>query len=574
MSWLAFSDSKRMEYMIKLRKLMMGMGISMDYEIEFKMIDIRDINKIQHTEKCEAPFGGDIESESVRDIADEYCKDVMQKAIEKTGMECQWRYVGCTDRIGYYEFEVSSSRIKYTVVFQQDTYEWNRQLTVQIGYIDSSKKNEQRNTYDIFLEKLKLCIKNSMVRDWYKCVWMSDNQSLWLSKEVYSEIYMAENELRAFVNKVMIENFGSEWHDRPEFSKLRASIELNEGNVKRNVPSFANIDVNLYTATLETLMDTVKSDIYTDEMSNTPEIQKLIKNRIFATTQIDKMQSALDFLRMQYTKKYNIWDKFFVPLIEKPDKFEQSLSDFIANRNHVAHNKLLDLSAKNKMFCDTSEFRGFIKAAVRKFENEHHSEEVEETLQAIKEQKEYEREARLEIIESEAGVTIRNRKEILNLFADVMHDIYNSLHECLYFDEEIDVEEINLLRDDTDEQLLFQITFCQRNILNIYGLIDIDDSEGVASTLQISVVGENDEDVVTEDIEYVNGEAEYNSEQTSFKPVLEDYLDDGNKETVKKSIDAYLRRKAEAFDTMGCSEKEMAEEDWQADALDMLESQG
>lgn len=65
----------------------MGMGISMDYEIEFKMIDIRDINKIQHTENCEVSFGGDIESESVRDIADEYCKDVMQKAIEKTGIE-------------------------------------------------------------------------------------------------------------------------------------------------------------------------------------------------------------------------------------------------------------------------------------------------------------------------------------------------------------------------------------------------------------------------------------------------------------------------------------------------------
>ena len=40
MSWLAFSDSKQMKYRIKLRKLMMGMGISMDYEIEFKMIDI------------------------------------------------------------------------------------------------------------------------------------------------------------------------------------------------------------------------------------------------------------------------------------------------------------------------------------------------------------------------------------------------------------------------------------------------------------------------------------------------------------------------------------------------------
>lgn len=400
---------------------------------------------------------------------------------------------------------------------------------------------------------------------------MSDNQSLWLSKEVYSEIYMAENELRAFVNKVMIENFGSEWHDKPEFSKLGASIELNAGNVKRSVPNFANIEVNLYTATLETLIDTVKSDIYTDTMPNMPEIQKVIKSKIFATTQLDKMQSALDYLRTQYTKKYNVWDKFFVPLIKEPDRFEQSLSDFIANRNHVAHNKLLDISAKNKMLSDTLEFRRFIKAAIRKFENENHSEEVEETLRSIEEQREYEREAQLEVIESESGITIRNREKILDLFSDVVHDIYNSIHECLYFNEEMDVKEISLLKDYTDEQKLFQITFCQRNILSIYGLIDIDDSEGVTSTLQISVIGENDEDIITENIEYINGEAEYNSEQTSFMPVVEDFLDDGNKEYVKEEIEEFLRRKIEEFDTMGTSETRNAEEDWQADAADILE---
>lgn len=152
------------------------------------------------------------------------------------------------------------------------------------------------------MEKLKLCIKNSVVGDWYKCVWISDTQSLWLAKEVYSEIYMAENELRAFISKVMIENFGAEWYDKPEFSKMSASIELNANNVKRNVPNFANIDINLYTITLEGLMATVKSDIYSDSMASDAEVQKEIKRKIFSTTQLDRMQAALDFLRTKYTK--------------------------------------------------------------------------------------------------------------------------------------------------------------------------------------------------------------------------------------------------------------------------------
>ncbi len=542
----------------------------MGYEIEFKLIDIKDINIIQCVEETEGPFGDDVKIVCRHDITDEYCKTIMQRAMTRIAIECEWRYIGCTERIGHHEFEVSGPVNKYIVIFQQDTYEWNVQLTVEIGYKNSCHKSEQ--SYDAFLEKLKLAIKNSMVRDWYKCVWISDSQSLWLSREVYSEIYMAENELRAFVSKVMIDNFGAEWHDRPEFSKLSASIELNADNVKRNVPNFANIDVNLYTVTLEGLMDTVQSDIYTDAMSSDSEVQKRIKSKIFSTTQLDKMKSALDFLRNQYTKKYNIWDKFFIPFIDKPEEFQTSLTSFIANRNHVAHNKLLDYSAKEKMLYDTHVFRGYIKEAVRKFDSENRSEEVEETLQAIEDQKEYEREAHLEIVQSEAGISIRDRKKILALFREVIRDIYRDIHEILYFNEVLDVNEINSLKDEMDEQLLFTIFNGRQELLNVYGLVDIDDSEGATSVLKISVVGGNDEDVATESIEYVNGEAEYNLEQTSYMPVVKDSLDDGNKEAVKEAVNEFVLRIMDDCETMGYSEERRAEEDWGADAADILEN--
>ena len=545
-------------------------GASMGYEIEFKLIDIKDINKIQCVEETESPFGDDVKVVCRHDITDEYCKTIMQRAMTRIAIECEWRYIGCTERIGHHEFEVSGPVNKYIVIFQQDTYEWNVQLTVEIGYKNSCHKSEQ--SYDAFLEKLKLAIKNSMVRDWYKCVWISDSQSLWLSREVYSEIYMAENELRAFVSKVMIDNFGAEWHDRPEFSKLSASIELNADNVKRNVPNFSNIDVNLYTVTLEGLMDTVQSDIYTDAMSSDSEVQKRIKSKIFSTTQLDKMKSALDFLRNQYTKKYNIWDKFFIPFIDKPEEFQTSLTSFIANRNHVAHNKLLDYSAKEKMLYDTHAFRGYIKEAVRKFDSENRSEEVEETLQAIEDQKEYEREPHLEIVQSEAGISIRDRKKILALFREVIRDIYRDIHEILYFNEVLDVNEINSLKDEMDEQLLFTIFNGRQELLNVYGLVDIDDSEGATSVLKISVVGGNDEDVATESIEYVNGEAEYNLEQTSYMPVVKDSLDDGNKEAVKEAVNEFVLRIMDDCETMGYSEERRAEEDWDADAADILEN--
>lgn len=175
-------------------------------------------------------------------------------------------------------------------------------------------------------------------------------------------------------------------------------------NLKRNIPSFADIDINLYSATLETLLCVVNADIYTDIIPDNKEVQKRIKERIFSTTKLDRMQGTLNFLKTQYIKKYNIWEKCFLPLITDKEHWNLSQTTFVNNRNHVAHNKLLDYMAKEKMLKDTQEFNRLVEEAVGKFEFENISEEVEETLQAIEEQREYKHESMMEIIESEAGV--------------------------------------------------------------------------------------------------------------------------------------------------------------------------
>ncbi len=64
----------------------------MKYEIEFKLIDIKDINKIQHVEEVEdSTWGKMVKVECKDDIADEYCKGVIQCAIEAANIECESR---------------------------------------------------------------------------------------------------------------------------------------------------------------------------------------------------------------------------------------------------------------------------------------------------------------------------------------------------------------------------------------------------------------------------------------------------------------------------------------------------
>ena len=97
----------------------------MGYEIEFKLIDIKDINKIQRVEEVQdSSFGEKVKVECKHDIADEYCKSVIQCAISATIIGCESRYIGCTDRIGHYEFEITKDDVKYAVILQQDTYDY------------------------------------------------------------------------------------------------------------------------------------------------------------------------------------------------------------------------------------------------------------------------------------------------------------------------------------------------------------------------------------------------------------------------------------------------------------------
>ena len=125
----------------------------------------------------------------------------------------------------------------------------------------------------------------------------------------------------------------------------------------------------------------------------------------------------------------------------------------------------------------------------------------------------------MEIIESESGVKIRDKGEILKLFQDTVEEIYTDAVNKVYFDEGVEIAGDCNLQDVLEEQLLFTITGKRNEKLEIYGIVDIDDSEGATSVMEIRVY-DTDENMVNENVAYINGEAEYNPEQTSYMSVL------------------------------------------------------
>ena len=106
--------------------------------------------------------------------------------------------------------------------------------------------------------------------------------------------------------------------------------------------------------------------------------------------------------------------------------------------------------------------------------------------------------------------------------------------------------------------------------VEIYGILDIDDSAGATSVMGIRIY-ESDDNILNEIIEYVNGEAEYNSEQTSYMSVIMDSYNDSCADNIKSEIEKFIVKQREDEDIMDYVERKRAEEDWKAEAADVLE---
>ena len=101
------------------------------------------------------------------------------------------------------------------------------------------------------------------------------------------------------------------------------------------------------------------------------------------------------------------------------------------------------------------------------------------------------------------------------MFQNTIDDIYLDMVNRLYFDDEYETGEENDLQIVSGDQLLFVINSKGTRKLEIYGIIEVDDSEGASSTLQIKVFG-LDKMIANEQIDYVKGAAEYDTEQANY----------------------------------------------------------
>lgn len=485
-------------------------------EIKFLLQDIDDLNKIYNTyEEHSEDFG-------VYTKTDYVAKDYYDLCLNCLKTNCceinNITHNGCLERVANEVYIIETDIAKYTISFTLDTYENHNQVTVRIARDDNSVD------YDLILEKMKIQLKNILIKDWKICVWVIDQQSTELAVKLYKILYETENHIRAFVNRVMTAKFGVKWFEFTEFKKVKDDYLKTIKDFKRTVPCFNNINDILLSLTIDTLIDIMlEIKIYERTFTLPLEEQQKIVEKVI----LNNNNSIFEHVRQCLSLKYDLWRDIFSPLFVNCTEIEKELREIIKNRNHIAHNKLIDRSAYDKIEKNIKTVKGYIVKAENKFDENVVSNELYETWEAIEESERENKEYINQRIEDETGIIIRNEREIFKLFCESIYKIYMEICDGEYFNNSIDVSDYKDPEDMQNEQRVFSIKSNVKDEYNFDVFVQFDITEGQGESSNMYITARNERNTILDaTVQYSNGEAHEDYMECIYVPDSESEIDE------------------------------------------------
>ena len=407
--------------------------------------------------------------------------------------------------------EVEKEINQFDVIFEFATFKDVKHLM-----IDISSKTYELNVENGFLEKLKIAIKEKIVNDWNKILWLYDEDAYTLSKDLYSRFYVTENKIRSFINEYMVKTLGSEWWDLLSDQNIKQKYIARVKSYRTIVQSFNKVDDHLFSIDVGDLLKILTMQKKGWSPIYDPDIESLL-----VCSTVGNENKIVERLKKQLVVNTDYWDKYFKNYFD--EDFPDSFRKFEVNRNHVAHNKILDRDAYKSIRRSIDKMDNYMKNALSKLLNDRKS---IEQLQA--EAEEYE-ELLMEAKQNDAGITIRNISNIIDEFEDVLIEKYDDIVEALRFREDLEISELEFCSDNYSGMLFSVVSKVNDKRLDFYYSIDINDDEGAESTLSITCkqdpfIVESEEDIsgFILHITYVNGAAEYDDEQGLYFPTAED----------------------------------------------------
>lgn len=521
--------------------------------IVFSMDGIKNMDQLYTWEKEQDELiGCDAEIEHYH--GDKYCGDIVSALKDWPDA----RYIGSRDRIANETFFMNE-KDDYILSFAIDTY------SHKIAHMEVTITAQNTGDYDQKLEKLKIDLKNTLLPDWQECTWLLDEQSAVLCKEAYEQAHIIENKLRAFASKVLIHFLGVSWLRRAGLEKQAESVKNLKDKFTQRVPDFDDINTDFLSMTLETLVGIMfEGVVYKDDVILSRQQYEALQG---ICSDAKSASSVAEYVRARRTVDKNLWTDLFVPFVDDPEAFKTATHNFIEDRNHVAHSKVLSWSSYQVILRDFQEMEKQIRLADEKFDTEETSEEVLATWEAEQDDyddPEYETEYIRDRISLETGMNILDESAIEDWFDEILLDkLYDDIYQHYHLDVCFEISDYS---GPSEESLLFSISCPVEEDgslrIDVIAECSIDDELGGDSTCTIVARHQDGNDICQAEIHFHNGnghegenglmEADENteydtSELDEFKEELIEAIDELNPYPAKLDGLGYESKGTEQF---------------------------
>ena len=501
--------------------------------IEFMFHNIKNIGLIYSCEeKYDENFGCNVKEEEY--LGTDYCRNIIRKILTNFPEIQNCVYQEQTQRIANEKYNIELSDATYLVSFTIDTFNDKEETQLEIQIVSSIDNNE----YDIFLEKFKVYLKNILLMEWEICTWIIDEQSEYLGMQLYPLIFKAENKIRAFINKVMIRKFGLKWMERIGLEDILKGYNKTNVDFKRKVPEFNDINDCLICSTIESLKKLIlESKVYEPSLKLS-DVQSLKIQKWLAEK---KTNSIFEFLLKERKVKAEIWQDVFKKYFDH--KIDKEIEDFIKNRNHVAHNKLMTKASYEKMKNNILEIQTLFDIADSKFIEEDPSDELYETwtveYEEIKEKKEY----IYNRIKDETGINILFSEQIFSLFEYEIKKLYTEIADAEYFSYAVTVSSLNVVENQPNPQILFSVNSNVNETFSfkVYVSIEITDGMGEDSYLKLWIEKQDGTIFLETEVIYQNGKAHEDSIECYYIPDSRSSFDNEILKNFIENLKSYIK---------------------------------
>lgn len=400
-------------------------------------------------------------------------------------------------------------------------FEFNTFKNVKQLMIDIKSDNYEVDINKSYLEDLKLDIKKIIVKDWDKLVWLFDADAYILSSDLYSCFYVTENKIRRFINEFMVKTFGINWWDILSDQAIKNKYESRYVGYKTVVPGFNNVDDHLFSIDVGDLYKMLTMKI----MSWSPVYDTDIEALLVGRTE-GKESLIVEKIKKQLIVKDDFWENYFKLYFDS--EFSESFRQFELNRNHIAHNKILDRAAYNVIRRSIEKIdKYFDNALIELYRNEKSFEPIQGSSLKYKD-------LLIETKQNDSGIEIRDNSRIIALFKDVLLETSIDITDALRFREDISINTMDIDYNNLGGALFSARSKVTNQQLDFFYSMKINDEEGSESTLTITGTPNfSSHNEFSVDITYINGAVEYNDEQGYYMPIANDGI-------LKADLDNYL----------------------------------